>query len=60
MLRNDIKQVICSFASELDFILKKEDLKEEKPDLFIPEKLILLFKKLKWYSFLIHHTIRMY
>lgn len=38
--------------------MKKEDLKEEKTDLFIPEKLILLFKKLKWYSFLIHHTIQ--
>lgn len=60
MLRKDIKQVICSIASELDFILKKEDLKEEKTDLSMYEKLVLQFKKLIWYFSLIHRIIIMY
>ncbi|MFR5555742.1 MAG: hypothetical protein ACLTKE_02020 [Coprococcus sp.] len=52
MLRNDIKQVICSLASELDFYFEERGFKRRrKTDLFIPEKLILLFKKLKMVFF---------
>ena len=40
MLRNDIKQVICSFASELDFYFEERGFKRRKNGLmkFLADK----------------------
>lgn len=60
MLQKDIKQVICSLVSELDFYFEERGFKRRKTDLSMYEKLVLLFKKLIWYFSLIHRIIRMY
>lgn len=60
MLQKDIKQVVGSLVSELDFYFENKGFKEEKTDLFTLGKSILLYKRLIWCFSLIRHIIRMY
>lgn len=51
MLRNDIKQVICSFASELDFYFEERGFKRRKNGLIYTRKIDTTIQKIEMVFF---------
>lgn len=60
MLRKDIKQVICSLVSELDFYFEERGFKRRKNGLIYVRKVGTTIQKIDMVFIIIHRIIRMY